>query len=106
VMEDSAHDQAQSLPSPTIMLATGPEAVGVEIISDARCLAMDGAGSVGERALLTPRGEPTQLVSLRVLSLRGVKKEIHLADGAECRARPESYRPQAAKGACARQQSL
>jgi len=33
------------------MLATGPEAVGVEIISDARCLAMDWAISVGERAL-------------------------------------------------------
>jgi hypothetical protein len=29
------------------MLATGPEAVGVEILSDARCLAMDWAVSVG-----------------------------------------------------------
>ena len=30
MLEDFAHGQARSLPIPAIMLATGPEAVGVE----------------------------------------------------------------------------
>src|SRR5713101_7055098 len=104
-MEHSAHDQAQSLPSPAIMLATGPEAVGVEITLGCP-MPRHGLGCLGRLARSLTPGQPTQLVSLRVLSLRGVKKEIHLADGAECRARPEPYLPQAAKGACAREQSL
>jgi hypothetical protein len=47
VMEDSANGQARSLPIPAIMLATGPEAVGAEIISEARCVATDRAASGG-----------------------------------------------------------
>src|SRR5260370_41776225 len=59
VMEDSAHDQARSLPIPAIMLATGPEAIGVEIISDARCVSPDWA-------LAQPRGLPVELLAPKI----------------------------------------
>ena len=55
---------------------------------------MEWALPVGERSLRHP-GQPTQLVSLqfKVRSLRGVEKNVHLAEGAECRTRPDPYLP-------------